>query len=556
MAAETVEETQDPSSRTPPSSTARPFTERESPGLVLCFSGVRPYMLPVSLRDGSVELGRDELQRHRIRDDRVSRRHVIVEQAGDGAALRVRDLGSTNGVFLNGERLEPHAVSGAVSRGVLRIGRTLFLLVPNLLPYQEALDRPLVRDGIVAGPTLHAVHKQVAALARSGQGLCLRGESGCGKEVAARLFHVASPHQGGPLVAVNCATIPKELAERLLFGAVRGAYSGAVADAQGYLQAAHGGTLFLDEVAELDLSVQAKLLRALEAREVVPLGGTRGQSIQCGVCTATLRDLREAVSAGAFRGDLYYRIGRPEVYLPPLRERLEEIPYLIAQTIEQTPGLTASALLVETCLLRPWPGNVRELRAELQAAAALAAAEGSEVVQPKYLLTQAGQPLLPRPANPLSATPPAARPAPPSGAPQPPDELLRKACEKLGIAPRTLRKLLTGEELRRIQEDASPQDRDVAAFMTSLRARLADALFTLLAAQNFNQSEVAAALETSRTTLIKLMGDLGLPRGTELGAEQIQQTLARTGDDLEAAARLLRVSPQALKKRLAALQAR
>ncbi|HRI52547.1 MAG TPA: sigma 54-interacting transcriptional regulator, partial [Pseudomonadota bacterium] len=402
--------------------------EPGSPGLVLCFSGNRPYLLPFSLRDGSVTIGRDELERQRIQDDRLSRRHIVVERTRDGSGLQICDLGSTNGVFLNGERLLAHTTTVAPPRAILRIGRTLLLVVPELAPYQAALDRPLLQGGIVIGPTLHAIHKQVAALAKSGQGLFLRGESGVGKEITARLYHQSSPRRAGPLVAINGATIPKELAERLLFGAVRGAYSGAVADVSGYLQAANGGTLFLDEVAELDLAVQAKLLRVLETREVVPLGGTRPQVVELGVCAATLRDLGAAVAAGSFRQDLYYRIGRPEVYVPPLRERLEEIPYLVSQTVEKA-GRTASAPLVEACLLRPWPGNVRELCAEVQAAASLAAAEGSETVLPRHLLEQAGRRITGMPVNktlvPLSAPEPAADPTAALG---PPEGFLRAAC--------------------------------------------------------------------------------------------------------------------------------
>jgi transcriptional regulator with GAF, ATPase, and Fis domain len=133
----------------------------------------------------------------------------------------------------------------------------------------------------------------------------------------------------GELVAVNCAAIPAGLAERLLFGTRKGAYSGADRDADGYLAAADGGTLFLDEVAELDLDVQAKLLRVLETGELLALGAARPRAVQLRVVAATLRDLRAAVAAGRFRDDLYYRIGRPEVRLPPLRERLEEIPWLV-----------------------------------------------------------------------------------------------------------------------------------------------------------------------------------------------------------------------------------
>ena len=132
---------------------------------------------------------------------------------------------------------------------------------------------------------------------------------------------------------------------------------------------AHRGTLFLDELAELDPAVQPKLLRVLETREVVPLGDTRGRAIDVGLCAATLRDIPERVAQGKFREDLYYRMGRPAVRLPPLRQRREEIPFLIQRALAAVgPELDADAALVEMCLLRPWPGNVRELIGEVRRA--------------------------------------------------------------------------------------------------------------------------------------------------------------------------------------------
>ena len=520
--------------------------------MVLIFSDNRPYLLPVTLTAGRLDIGREELQRYHIEDDRVSRRHVAVGH--DGAAFQVCDLGSTNGVFLDGKRLAAKAAV-TVTRGVLRIGRTLFLLVPDLAPYHAALDRPLLHDGIVSGPALHAVHEQIVALARSNQTLLMRGESGCGKEVAARLYHRSGPRSRGPLVAVNCATIPRELAERLLFGAVRGAYSGAAADASGYLQAADGGTLFLDEVAELELAVQAKLLRVLETREVMPLGGTRGQSIDIGICTATLRDLREAVAAGKFREDLLYRIGRPEVYLPPLRERLEEIPHLIQLTARAASGLDAGVLFVEACLLRPWPGNVRELHAEVHAATVLSAAEGSAVVIPKHLAAHAGQPVGGRAKSDAAAPPgPVRLPSAEEVSPQF-EALAREAGETLGVARKTVLKLLSPQTLSGLQEAAAKESLSSVERARRLREQAAESLFTLLSSHDYSQSEVAAALGISRTTLIKLMADLGLPRATELTAEQIARACAQTSGDLDAAARLLRISARALKKRLTASSA-
>jgi transcriptional regulator with PAS, ATPase and Fis domain len=172
-------------------------------------------------------------------------------------------------------------------------------------------------------------------------------------------------------VALNCATVPKDLAERLLFGARRGAFSGAT-DAAGYVQAAHGGTLFLDEIAELPADVQSKLLRMLETREVLRLGATSPERVDVRICAATWRDLRQEVAAGRFREDLYFRIGQPEITLPPLRERNEELPWHIQQVLTEAGAgqVSVAASFVEACAGRPWPGNVRELRAEVRRALA------------------------------------------------------------------------------------------------------------------------------------------------------------------------------------------
>ncbi len=197
-------------------------------------------------------------------------------------------------------------------------------------------------------------------------------------------------------MGINCSAIPDGMAERLLFGTKRGAFSGADADADGYLQAAHGGTLLLDEVADLSLTTQAKLLRALETREVLPLGSSRPRSIDVRVCVATNKPLRTEVSAGRFREDLYFRIGQPEVRLPPLRQRCEEIPWLILLELKRiSSNLAIHASLVEACLLRPWPGNVRELLAAVRTAAHAATLEGDAKLEDKHLATTAGTALSP-----------------------------------------------------------------------------------------------------------------------------------------------------------------
>jgi transcriptional regulator with GAF, ATPase, and Fis domain len=216
-------------------------------------------------------------------------------------------------------------------------------------------------------------------------------------------------------VPVNCAAIPHGIAERLLFGVRRGAYSGAEADAEGYVQAADRGTLFLDEVADLDLQVQAKLLRALELREVMALGAARPRAVDLHFCSASNRDLRAQVTSGKLREDLYYRIARPAVTLPPLRERPEEMPMLIERELGRVvPDLSLHVSLVEACLLRPWPGNVRELLVEARSAAQAALMQGTRRVESRHLDPGAGEPLAGSvPDAPAEESPPSTpRPSP------------------------------------------------------------------------------------------------------------------------------------------------
>jgi DNA-binding NtrC family response regulator len=245
------------------------------------------------------------------------------------------------------------------------------------------------------GPALQAVLADAAQAAAVGKVLHVTGESGVGKELVASFFHKSGPHRAGRFIPVNCAAIPPGLAERLLFGTRRGAYSSADADAEGYIQAAAGGTLFLDEVGDLDLAIQAKLLRVLETGEIMPLGASRPRAIDLQLCSATNKELQRQAAAGSFRSDLYYRIGRPDVTIPPLRARIEEIPWLIDMTVRSAvPSMTVHASFVEGCLLRTWPGNVRELLSEVRRAAHAASRQGSAVLALRHLAPRAGLELL------------------------------------------------------------------------------------------------------------------------------------------------------------------
>lgn len=498
------------------------------PGLLIVHSAPTPQLTPISLGLGRQEFGRNELASLGIEDEMASRRHFAIERTEQ--QLTIVDLGSTNGVFVDGVRMQSPISIKPGERAVVRLGRTVIVALWNVGLFEAAALRPMLNDNLVVGPLLRFAHRQIAALGAAGEALFLSGESGAGKEIAARIFHQASPRSAGPFIAVNCAAVPKDIAERLFFGTVRGAYSGAVADAQGYLQAAHRGTLFLDEVAELDLSVQAKLLRVLETKQVLPLGATRAQTVDLGLCAATLKDLREAVGAGKFREDLYYRIARPEVRLPPLRERFDEIAFLIDRIVRPM-RLTASASLVEACLLRPWPGNVRELFAEVKAAAVLAQAEESKDVRAEHLSAHAGLPMRSATATPTVATTAAsvamgsASTAASSGVPvervEPNNEphsesvsaelVIQRTSESLGLAQKTVRKLLSPEQLITVGK-AMGEAVDSAAVLALLRAAVVSSLTTLLRDASYNQSTVAAQLGVSRTTLMKLMKEFDLAK--------------------------------------------
>jgi transcriptional regulator of acetoin/glycerol metabolism len=336
------------------------------PGLVLVWCGGRPCLRTLPLEaSGAIELGRHTPQL--TEDGLVSRRHARIALVG--GLWEVTDLDSRNGTFVDGVRAPGRFVGERLR--VIRLGDSLIFPSRDVRPYRGAAIE--LRGDLVMGPILGAAWTRIAAAARTGETLYVTGETGVGKELGARAFHEHGPRPKGPFVAINCAAIPQGVAERLLFGSRRGAYSGAV-DAEGYLQAADGGTLLLDEIGELDPAVQAKLLRAIETREVLPLGASQPRIVDVRFVVATHRDLEAEVRANRFRDDLYYRLARPHVAIPSLAERREEIPWLVERALQRRePALPAHTSLMEAALLRDWPGNVRELLAEVRAAVAEAA---------------------------------------------------------------------------------------------------------------------------------------------------------------------------------------
>ncbi len=238
------------------------------------------------------------------------------------------------------------------------------------------------------------------------------GESGTGKELVAQQLHEQSARAGGPLVKVNCAALPENLLESELFGYVRGAFTGAAQDKPGRFQLAGGGTLFLDEIGELPLTLQAKILRALQERIVEPLGGVTPVSIDVRFIAATNRDLPAMIADGKFREDLYYRLNVLEIHIPPLRERIEDIPVLADYLLDKLgrknnrPIRTVSREFLDALCRHEWRGNVRELENVLERALILCRADTLDLRDlPDHLLERTPSPSRqPQPGeNPLEA---------------------------------------------------------------------------------------------------------------------------------------------------------
>ena len=226
-------------------------------------------------------------------------------------------------------------------------------------------------------PVMKRLLRDIRRVARRDVTVLVRGETGTGKELVARAIHRESPRSSGPFVAINCAALPPQLLESELFGHVRGAFTGAVKDAPGQFRVADGGTIFLDEIGELSLDLQAKLLRVLQEKSVIPVGGRAPVPVDVRIVSATHRSLRSAVESGEFRADLMYRIRVVPLFLPPLRDRRRDIMLLVDKFIESQRGRgerelrgvsPGGRLALEQY---DWPGNVRELQNVIEYAFAM-----------------------------------------------------------------------------------------------------------------------------------------------------------------------------------------
>ena len=258
--------------------------------------------------------------------------------------------------------------------------RTLIKSAINLPAPGAVVDTATDNHGDVAGqligtsPAISSVREMIDKLARSQAPVYISGESGSGKELAARLIHHRSSRRDAPFIPVNCGAIPENLMESEFFGYRKGAFTGADNDREGFFHAANGGTLFLDEVADLPLTMQVKLLRAIQEKKVRKVGSAAEEAVDVRIVSATHRKLKECVETGTFRQDLYYRLNVIELKMPALRERQEDIPQLVSALLaricpDSRPTLTDEAM--QALRQYAYPGNVRELENILERATAL-----------------------------------------------------------------------------------------------------------------------------------------------------------------------------------------
>ena len=303
-----------------------------------------------------------------LADPQVSRKHAELSIQDGG--VRVKDLGSTNGTWWQGSRVTEVVVPPGAT---VTFGTTPVKITGSEAPGVPPSEKTRFGSMVGASIAMRELFAELELAAPSDATVLIEGESGTGKEVAARAIHEASGRASGAFVVVDCSAIAEQLIDSQLFGHVRGAFTGADRDRKGAFVEASGGTLFLDELGELPLAAQAKLLRALEAQTVQPVGADRPIKVDTRVIAATHRHLSAMVEKKLFRFDLFYRLAVVHLALPALRERLDDLPVLIASFYAARgadPGPIDGDNL-DRLRRHSWPGNVRELRNVLERAWAL-----------------------------------------------------------------------------------------------------------------------------------------------------------------------------------------
>ena len=307
-----------------------------------------------------------------LADKAVSGTHFEIAARDDG--YRLRDLNSRNGVYVGDLRIREVFLRPGT---IFRLGHTSI----QFQPMQDVVEIELSKrdrfDAIIGGSAvMRQIFAQLEKVAPSDLTVLITGETGTGKEMVARAVHNTSTRKTKPFVVLDCGSIPKELIESTLFGHEKGSFTGAIGQHLGCFEQATGGTIFLDEIGELDVTLQPKLLRVLEQREIKRVGGDRTVKVDVRVLAATNRDLRDEVNRGHFREDLYFRLSVVHVELPPMRERKDDIAGLANHFLRDIAGRRGMQMSFHPDAMAAmqthyWPGNVREMRNVVERAAAL-----------------------------------------------------------------------------------------------------------------------------------------------------------------------------------------
>jgi two-component system response regulator AtoC len=432
---------------------------------------------------GQLTIGRGESCDVCIDHPAVSRQHARIHL---GPTVSLEDLGSCNGTRVRGLPLPPHHPIPLAPGEMVALNAVFMVVCDAIEPIEPRLcAAPVVPTSVQS--RMATLTRLVDRIATSAINVLILGETGVGKEVLAERIHRRSPRAAAPFLKLHCAALAESLLESELFGHERGAFTGAVAAKQGLLETAEGGSVLLDEIGELPMSIQVKLLRVLEERKVLRVGGLKARSIDVRFLAATNRDLAAEVRRGAFRQDLFYRLNGISFSVPPLRERLDELEPLAGRFVDgfwaqhgaapPAPRLTPAAI---ACLrAHTWPGNIRELRNVVERAVFLS---GGGPITPAYFPDE------------LAALAPAWSPE------------LEGAHVSL-VAP-----VATPVFAPEPTVDMTVPEEPAVPVVLHSEATERDRILDALAACAGNQTRAAVVLGISRRTLVSRLSTLALPR--------------------------------------------
>ena len=353
---------------------------------------LKPYGFLFWKKDNSMEqreikdflsVGREETNQLILEDPFVSRYHIRIERDKKNGFFILRDMNSRNGVYLNGNRVYKAVLS---DNDQIQIGKNTFYF-----SFERSSDRWELVSRSFNSEWNHRLSR-VPHIAKSAYPILLLGPSGTGKDVLARLIHSRSQVSSGPLISVNCSALTESLIESELFGHRKGSYTGASCNRKGAFMASSGGTLFLDEIGDLPLSLQPKLLRAIEYQEIKPVGADEPVKTDARIIAATHQDLKEKVSRGTFRGDLYYRLNVVSLTVPSLKDRMEDFKPLLKSFMSDY-GVTFSNEAIKVFRNHTWPGNIRELKNTVARAGVLFAGEVIDKEKALMVIDEADSPL-------------------------------------------------------------------------------------------------------------------------------------------------------------------